>query len=30
MVAARAFLIDATFLLEDAEKAFLGVAAIVD
>lgn len=30
MVAARSFLIDATFLLEDAEKAFLGVAAIVD
>ncbi|MGC2577176.1 MAG: hypothetical protein WA376_06325, partial [Terrimicrobiaceae bacterium] len=30
MVAARSFLIDATFLLEDAEKAFLGAAAIVD
>ena len=30
MVAARTFLIDAAFLLEDAEKAFLGVAAIVD
>jgi hypothetical protein len=30
MVAARSFLIDATFLLDDAEKAFLGVAAIVD
>jgi DNA polymerase-1 len=30
MVVARSFLIDATFLLEDAEKAFLGVAAIVD
>src|SRR5215471_12090929 len=30
MVADRSFLIDATFLLEDAEKAFLGVTAIVD
>ena len=30
MVATRSFLIDATFLLEDAEKAFLGVAAIID
>jgi 5'-3' exonuclease len=30
MVAARSFLIDTTFLLEDAEKSFLGVAAIVD
>jgi DNA polymerase-1 len=30
MVAARSFLIDATFLLEDAEAAFLGAAAIVD
>jgi len=30
MVAACSFLIDATFLLEDAEKAFLGVAGIVD
>ena len=30
MVAARSFLIDATFLLEDAEKTFLGSAAIVD
>jgi hypothetical protein len=30
MVAARSFLIDATFLLEDAEGAFLGAAAIVD
>jgi len=30
MVAARSFLIDATFLLEDAEKAFLGAAAIID
>jgi DNA polymerase-1 len=30
MVVARSFLIDATFLLGDAEKAFLGVAAIVD
>src|SRR5216117_3110256 len=30
MVAARSFLIDAAFLLDDAEKAFLGVAAIVE
>ncbi len=30
MVDDRSFLIDATFLLEDAEKAFLGVAAICD
>jgi hypothetical protein len=30
MVASRPFLIDATFLLDDAEKAFLGAAAIID
>ena len=30
MVADRSFLIDATFLLEDAEKAFLGATAIID
>lgn len=30
MVAERSFVIDATFLLDDAEKAFLGSAPIVD
>jgi DNA polymerase I-like protein with 3'-5' exonuclease and polymerase domains len=30
MVADRSFIIDATFLLDDAEKAFLGAAPLVD
>jgi len=30
MVAERSFIIDATFLLDDAEKAFFGSAPLVD
>jgi len=30
MVAERSFMIDATFLLDDAEKAFFGSAPLID